>query len=90
MLLNPNLLRTIRDDLRQASIGGNLSGHANLLVFVIVLGLPKLAAIVAPDHDGEDLIRERFVEIKKVGWPFDDSVNRALTTSLQTVLRNAV
>jgi hypothetical protein len=55
--LNPNLLRIVSDDLRQAVIGRDLVSDTNLFVFVIFLGSFELVPIAAPNHDGEDLIR---------------------------------
>ena len=62
-LLNPNLLRVVRDDLRQSIVRSDLSGDANLLVFVIFLGGLELASIAAPNHDGEYLIRVWLLQI---------------------------
>ena len=60
-----NLLRIVRDNLGQSIIGSDLSGDAKLLVFVIFFGSLEFAAIGAPYHDREDLIRIWFIKIEE-------------------------
>jgi len=62
-----NLLRIVRNDLRQSIIRSDLARHANLFVLEIIFGLPELASIASPNHDGEDLIRVWFVQIEERG-----------------------
>jgi len=66
-LLDVDLLRIVRDNLRQSIIGSDLPGDANLLVLVIFLRSLELASIASPNHDREDLIRVCFIEIEE-GW----------------------
>ena len=61
------LLGVFGDDLGEAGVGGYLSGDANALTVVFVFGPSKFAAIVAPDHDGENLIGIGAVEIQEGG-----------------------
>jgi hypothetical protein len=59
------LLWIFRDDLRQPCICRELAADANPLPFVFVFRHSELAPIVSPDHDSENLIRVRLVEIQE-------------------------
>jgi hypothetical protein len=58
-------LGIIGHNLSPAPVLRDLPGNADSLPFVLGLGRPELAAVLAPDQDREQLIRIRFVQIEE-------------------------
>src|SRR5690606_35059476 len=66
--LHLHLRRSADNDLRPAAVRGDPAGHADAVVAVRAVGRHgEAVAVVAPDHDREDLVRVRAREIDERG-----------------------